>query len=418
MPERPLDITVVSQCYLPDITGNASYAHGLAVALHQRGHRVTVLASRSSYAAGHNDFLAHELRDGVRVVRLPSGSGEASLRGRLLACAGFLWHAALRVACGPRCDLVIAVTTPPYVGLAIRWAARWRGARSAHWVLDCYPDAIAAALGVQRTRSLPWRLVLTVLARLSRAQWRKGDRVLTLGPAIAKRLGSYRDAIPAWVPLWADSRMVPWSAAEAPSLRRERGWESESLVLCYSGNLGRGHRWDEFAAAAERLGPAGPLWVFVGSGNRRSQLARWTASHPSARISFTPYAPHERLHEHLCSADVHLVSMEPGWEGCIVPSKLQNAFAVGRPIIAVVPESCEPAQWIRASGGGWVVAPGDVDGMVAAVRMAADPIERARRGAAAAGFARQHFSAAANLARIAHHFIHPARLPGLATRHP
>jgi glycosyltransferase involved in cell wall biosynthesis len=417
MSDRRLAITVVSQCYLPDITGNAAYAHGLAVALRERGHRVTVLASRSSYSCSGEGFAAREVRDGVEVVRLPSGGGHGSLCGRLFASLAFLFHAARRIACGPASDLVIAVTTPPYIGLAARWAARWRGARSAHWVLDCYPDAIAAALG-GRSRSLPWRPLLAVLSRLSRVQWRRGDRVLTLGPAIARRLGPYRDATAAWVPLWADARMAPWNAAEPPSLRRERGWQAEPLVLCYSGNLGRGHRWDEFAAAAERLGPAGPLWVFVGSGNRRSQLARWTDAHPTARIAFTPYAPHERLREHLCAADVHLVSMEPGWEGCIVPSKLQNAFAVGRPIIAVVPEQSEPAEWIRASGGGWVVAPGDIDGMVAAVRMAADPVERARRGAAAAVYARRHFSARANLERIARHFVGPARAPRAMAAHP
>lgn len=418
MPDHALDITLVSQCYLPDITGNAAYAHGLAVALRERGHRVTVLASNMSYAAGDTNVLKHEIRDRVRVVRLPcGGDGSAAVGGRMIAYASFLFHVARRVACGPPSDLVIAVTTPPYVGLVVRWAARWRGANSAHWVLDCYPDAIAAALGERRTHSLAWRLVLEVLSRLSRAQWRSGDRLLTLGPAIAKRISPYRDTTPAWVPLWADARMVPWSAAEPPKLRRERGWDSEALVLCYSGNLGRGHRWAEFAIAAERLGPSGPLWAFVGHGNRRAQLMRWTATHPTARITFSPYAPHERLREHLCSADVHLVSMEPGWEGCIVPSKLQNAFAVGRPMIAVVPDTSEPAQWIRASGGGWVVAPGDVDGMVAAVRMAADPAERIRRGNAAADFARRHFSATANLDRIAHHFVRPGRQP-MYSAHP
>lgn len=399
-------ITVISQCYLPDVTGNAAYAHGLAAALQARGHRVTVLAGRHGYVAGDTSFATREVVDGVQIVRLPThGVGSATMLGRLLAYSSFLVHAAKRVATGPRSDLVIAITTPPYVGLVARWAARWRGSRVAHWVLDCYPDAIAAALGPRRAQALPWKAVLAVLGSLSFMQWRGGTGVLTLGPAIASRVQQYRGKQPTWVPLWADTRMAQWPSETPPPLRHERGWSNESLVLCYSGNLGRGHRWSEFAAAAEQLGPQGPLWVFVGSGNRRSQLARWHEQHPQARVSFLPYAPHERLREHLCAPDVHLISMEPGWEGCIVPSKLQNAFAVGRPVVAVAPVGSETAQWITASGAGWVVVPGDVAGLVAAVRSAGDPSERARRGALAADFAAQHFSAPRNLALMANYLL-------------
>ena len=399
---RAMDVTIISQCYLPDVTGNAAYAHGLAAALQARGHRVTVLASRHRYHAGGPAFRARERIAGVGVVRLPGcGLGTASLLGRVAEYASFLIHAARRVACGPRSDLVIAITTPPYIGLVARWAARWRGCRLVHWVLDCYPDAISAALGKARARVLPWRPLLGLLGLLSRVQWGRGAGVLTLGPAIASRLERYQGRVPAWVPLWAEAGMAPWPPVEVPPLRRERGWEGEPLVLCYSGNLGRGHRWSDFAAAAERLGADGPLWVFVGSGNRRSHLARWHEQHPHARIAFLPYAPHERLREHLCAPDVHLISMEPGWEGCIVPSKLQNAFAVGRPVLAVVPAASETARWIRASGGGWVVEPGDTEALLSAVAAARDPQERARRGGLAARFAARHFSASTNLQRMA-----------------
>ncbi|MCC6739394.1 MAG: hypothetical protein IT452_10135 [Planctomycetia bacterium] len=51
-------------------------------------------------------------------------------------------------------------------------------------------------------------------------------------------------------------------------------------------------------------------------------------------------------------------------------------------------------------GAGWVVAEGDVDGLLAAVEAARDPAERARRGAAARRFATERFDAATNVGRI------------------
>ena len=49
------------------------------------------------------------------------------------------------------------------------------------------------------------------------------------------------------------------------------------------------------------------------------------------------------------------------------------------------------ARWILESGGGWVVAQDDLDGLMAAIQEAGDPIERAKRGQAALQFAQRHF---------------------------
>ena len=65
------------------------------------------------------------------------------------------------------------------------------------------------------------------------------------------------------------------------------------------------------------------------------------------------------------------------------------------------PRESEPFDWIAASGGGWAVAEDDVDGLLCAVAQATDKEERARRGAAALSFAREHFDRGRNTARIA-----------------
>ncbi len=84
-----------------------------------------------------------------------------------------------------------------------------------------------------------------------------------------------------------------------------------------------------------------------------------------------------------------------------MPSKLQAAFGLGRPVIFVGPRDSEPADWIAESGGGWIVAEGDVDGLLQAVAAAGDPAERRRRGEAGRAFARVHFDRATNTTRIA-----------------
>ncbi len=114
-----------------------------------------------------------------------------------------------------------------------------------------------------------------------------------------------------------------------------------------------------------------------------------------------PYLGQEDVAASLAAADVHLVSLRSPWQGLIVPSKLQAAFGVGRPVIFVGPRDCEPADWVAACGGGWIVGEGDVEGLLRAVDEARDPAERRRRGEAGRAYARVHFDRTTNTNRIA-----------------
>ena len=112
------------------------------------------------------------------------------------------------------------------------------------------------------------------------------------------------------------------------------------------------------------------------------------------------YVPQEELAAHLASGDVHLASLEPGWDGMMVPSKLQGIFSAGRPVLFTGSRSCSIGRWILESGGGWVCAPEDVAAHVEAMRQALDPMERATRGAAARSFAKEWFDREKNVGRI------------------
>jgi glycosyltransferase involved in cell wall biosynthesis len=320
--------------------------------------------------------------------------GAARLADDALYFAGVV---AAGLAGSRRPDVVVALTTPPYLGLAARALARMRGAAHVHWVMDVYPDALAAH-GIVRRGGGPW----TALEALARWQWRDAAALVALGPRMAARLERFTPARVAVVPLWPEVEVAAGAAdARVRESRAARGWAEDEVVLLSSGNLGRGHRFDDFLDAARRLGPSGPRWAFVGDGPRRPEVEAFARAHPSARISLLPAVGADGVAASLAAGDVHLVGMAPGWEGVMVPSRLQAAFACGRPVIFAGPPECEATEWIRESGGGWTVAPGDAGGMLAAVSAACDPTERERRGAAARAFAAERFDRARNCGRLA-----------------
>ena len=175
------------------------------------------------------------------------------------------------------------------------------------------------------------------------------------------------------------------------------------MVLMYSGNMGLGHCFGEFLQAAAASGPDF-LWRFNGEGKRRREIEEFMREHPDAPVELGGYVPRSKLAEHLASADVHLASLDPGWDGTMVPSKLQGIFTMARPVIFVGSKTGSMGRWISESAGGWVVAPGDAAAMRQALREASDPDIRSHRGEAARAFAARHFNRALNAERIAETF--------------
>lgn len=398
-----MNILLINQYYPPDTAPTGQYLHDLAKALIARGHEVRVLCSRHAYN-GSRVFDAEETIDGVRVSRIRAlGFGRKTAIGKLLDYATFYFSLALRLGRRDlRPDIILALTTPPYAGLLARWAARGKNIPHAHWVMDIYPDVLAAHGALVRGG-----FVYRLLARLTRRELCDSLLIATLGDDMADRLRRHLSDIPdalnavKALPLWGASDLRPWPDDEIPPFRKEQPWGEDELVLMYSGNMGRGHRFGEFLAAAAGLKKDRSVrWVFAGGGARRGEVEAARGHEPEMNVELLPYAPPERLREHLCSADVHLVSLDASWQGCMVPSKVQGIFAVGKPLIFVGDGQNSIAQWIRESGGGWVVPEGDVGALLAAVDEARNPEERSRRGLAVRAFAEKRFDRQGNLDRL------------------
>jgi glycosyltransferase involved in cell wall biosynthesis len=356
----------INQFYPPDNAPTGRKLHDVALELVRLGHKVDVICSCQPYGGG--DALPFEMDiDGVHVLRIGcSFHNPHSTLGKLYNYIGFYLRLAFRlVFLRRKPDLILTLTTPPYLGLLARFAAFIHRTERTEWVMDLYPDVMVSHGMLREGRPLHW-----MLCQLAKLDMRGSKFVLTLSPEMAQRAKRYAPNVK-WLPLWGDDSLHPMDMdnEQAAALRAERGWAFDDLVLLYSGNMGRGHSLNEFLEAATHTGP-NVRWVFCGIGPRRREVERFMVEHPSAKIELLPLVPHEQLNVHLCSADVHLASVRPEWNGTLTPSKAVNSFAVGRPIIFVGNQSSSLAGWIKECGAGWVVENGNVDALLRAVEEA------------------------------------------------
>jgi glycosyltransferase involved in cell wall biosynthesis len=358
-------ILIVNQCFYPDVAATAQHAWDLARRLHREGHTVTALASRSAYGERGNSFARHEVVDGITIERIGSSRfGKAGLLGRAIDFAAFHMRVAWRAIRLPRQDVVVCLTTPPFVILVGILLKALRGSKVLYWVMDLYPD-IAVSFGALSATSWPAR-ALDVLHR-----WAMGrcDGIVVLGRCMRKRLldkGVRPDALHV-INTWSDPREVGFPEAKQNRFRDR--WASERTVLMmYSGNFGLGHEFETLADALAALPPLPGLGLaLVGGGKRKAEFVEMLRSRGCSEFAEAPHQPRELLGELLCAADVHLVTLKQGFEGLMVPSKFYGAMSAGKPVIFIGPESSEVALAIKESHAGAVVAPGDVEGLARSI---------------------------------------------------
>jgi colanic acid biosynthesis glycosyl transferase WcaI len=94
----------------------------------------------------------------------------------------------------------------------------------------------------------------------------------------------------------------------------------------------------------------------------------------------------------MAAADVHLVTQKRGAADLVMPSRLTNIFASGRPVIATADPGTALFDVIGEAEAGLTCPPEEIDPFVAAIRMMGNNDSlRARMGRRAREHAEAHF---------------------------
>ena len=365
-------LTLINQFYIPDLAPTAHLCASLAEHRARLGDEVTVITGRGGYIAPTSGAIADEGPVKVHRVWTAQLGSHTKLR-RLIDWVSFyvvaMWQACLL----PRQDVIVAMTTPPYIA----WAGVIQkmihpGTKLVLWNMDCFPDAAERNNIIRRGG-----LLSRMMRMMNRLLFRQIDQLICLDSAMVELLMSqYAPAdrslpctiIPNFERLdfFQDGQEVPpWDDPVVQSLRGK-------FVVLYLGNTGYGHEFETMMAAAELLREDPVVFLIVGRGALLSWISQERQRRRLENVILHDYVPKELTRSVMRAADCALITLEDSALGVMSPSKLHANLATGLPIVYVGPRGSNVDEAIQRFGCGVSLRRGDPQKMAECIRELAD----------------------------------------------
>jgi len=363
---------VVNQWLPPDSAPTAVLA-GEIVDLLLEAQQTVVLISRARARQSRDPRLAAL----THFVTDETESGALGIMGKLRAWPQFALAAYRTLRRELRAhDTLLVCSDPPLFYLVAVFAARGRGVRVIHWSQDVYPDIVE-----QHSRwPMITRFALAPLHWIRRLALRRIDTTVVLSESMHRRLVA-AGARTQVIANWARDDRIQSRAVRDSNLRRAH-FSDQDFVLAYSGNLGRVHEFETLLAAACALRTDSHIhFLIVGNGPRLTRLMQGVVAEKLKNFRFLPLQPESQLADSLAAGDAHFVSLQPQFEGLVLPSKLYSICAVGRAVVFCGDAHGEVATFIGTHNFGVAAAVHDAAALANAIRaLAADAVMVERMG--------------------------------------
>jgi hypothetical protein len=290
-------VHILSQYIWPDDAPTGVYAGHLADALSERGISAVLVGGQGSYRTSQRPPPK------VPIRRLPHTLGVRGNIPRTLAEYGSLFKAyrdyvRTSVQAG---DLVVASSAPPTTPWLIG-AIRGSKARGIYWLQDYYPELVRGVMDYP----YPLRRAFGFGFDAALRSW---DCVVKIGANLDYEAENAR-VVRNW-----------------PTLAPAASVDPVPSTALYSGNLGYGHDVGSLVSACRVLLDLGWQVTIRADGPGVAKLPSWLSASPLLGDQGELAVAYAR-------ADAHLIAGHPEIERAIFPSKVWNALATGRPVIA------------------------------------------------------------------------------------
>lgn len=339
-----LRLAIVTQFFPPDYAATGQLIEELAGNLREYQIKPYVFTGQPGYAFAQANALKRELTPQRVEIRRTQTTRlwSKQVGGKTLNGLLFCLRAGVQIVKHHKeIDVLLLTTAPPFLSV-IGWLANLLfGIPYICLIYDLYPDVVTE-LGVSKNNSF----IVKVWHKVNHLVWGRARQIIVLSSTMEKRLLSKHPDLIDKVKVihnWANAQKIKPMDKQDNWFAKEHQSDRQFTVL-YSGNLGRCHDADTILATVKLLQDEPIQFVFIGAGVKYQECLQQISAMGIENCRFLPYQPKEVLPYSLTCADLGLVSIAPGLEGVIAPSKLYGLMAAGVPIAAI----CEPHSYLRS----------------------------------------------------------------------
>ena len=385
-----MNLIILSQYYPPEVGAPQNRLSELARLMVEKGDSVSVLTAMPNYPTGriypgYGGLFKRECLNGVNIVRtFIYPTQKADFLRRLTNYFSFvITSAMLGTFLLKRADVLLVESPPLFLGLSAVWLSFVKRARLIFNVSDLWPES-AVQLGILRRNSLLHRLSSWLESFCYRRSW------LITGQS-RSIINDIRQRFPNCQTYHLSNGVDTNRFAEAMNDRAHTGLNVNGhCVVMYAGLHGLAQGLGQVLTAAEDLFEDRRFrFVLVGDGPEKKMLMGQAAQRGLTNVEFRDPRRSEEIPALIAGCDIVLVPLTSYLLGA-VPSKLYEAMAGGKPIILMA--SGEASQIINEHQAGIAVEPGDINGLVQALKtLLTQPQLRRTLGENGRRAAKQHF---------------------------
>ena len=338
-----LNLSVFTQFYPPDYAATGQLIEELVTHLGHLGIHVQVFTGQPGYAFQKNSAPPRERFDKILIWRSRiSRLFPARIRGKAINGLLFCLRSGLHLlAASSRGDILLLTSAPPFLPILGYLAKLFFGLPYVCLVYDLYPD-IAVELKVVPAKN--W--LVQLWGWLNKQIWKQAHSVIVLSSTMKDIMQAKCPEISEKISVihnWADPDWIVPIAKQNNWFAHKYNLISTFTVL-YSGNMGRCHDMDTILEAARQLQDEPIQFIFIGEGAKRQACVDLVNKLGLCNCRFLPYQEKQDLPYSLTACDLSLVSISPGMEGLVAPSKFYGILAAGRPVAVI----CESHSYLRA----------------------------------------------------------------------
>ena len=241
-------------------------------------------------------------------------------------------------------EVVIGTSPQLLCAGAAYFIAKRFGARFVFEVRDLWPESLSAVGAAQ-----PTSLLYRGLASTADWLYRGADQVVAVTDASRDQIVSKG--------ISPDKVAVVRNGVDTDSISATTPSPSDKFTICYIGAIGMAHALETAIDAAKLLrGEPDVRFVFVGGGAERETLQRKARDANLSNVEFRGPRPWSEVPQILAESDACLVHLAraPLFE-TVLPSKMFEAMAAGRPIILGV--LGEAQRLLAEAGAGLAIEP-------------------------------------------------------------